>query len=257
MQYEDLQEKYRSQFVPEAYRDTLETIHSLLSFYQKELHFIFTSPTFYGRKLLEVGCGPSARNVLPATKKIDDVVLGDLVPQNRLAVEKWIQKAPDAIDWSFHSELLATLEGYIDAKSGAREIEERTRRAIRKVVFCNVLDPQVLPEEHKEPFDVVLTCLCLESACLDEGTYKKAVQNLANLVTSGGYLIVCGICGSDDYVVKGVTFPVLAASVDLAKKAITRCEFEIERCTSMEQDALQAKDRYCWQQGFVILARKL
>ncbi|KAM7304810.1 indolethylamine N-methyltransferase [Ixodes scapularis] len=192
MQYEDLQEKYRNQFVPEAYRDTLETIHSLLSFYQKELHFIFTSPTFHGRKLLEVGCGPSARNVLPATKNIDDVVLGDLVPQNRLAVEKWIQKAPDAIDWSFHSELLARIEGYIDAKSGAREIEERTRRAIRKVVFCNVLDPQVLPEEHKEPFDVVLTCLCLESACLDEGTYKKAVQNLANLVTRGGYLIICG-----------------------------------------------------------------
>ncbi|CAN7991162.1 unnamed protein product, partial [Ixodes pacificus] len=182
-----------------------------------------------GRKLLEVGCGPTVRNVLLATKKIDEVVLGEFVPQNRLAVEKWIRKAPDAIDWSFYSEVLATIEGFTDVKSGAREIEQRTRKAIRKVVFCNVLDPQVLPQEHKETFDVVLTCLCLESACLDEGTYKKAVKNLANLVTYGGYLIVCGIYGSDDYCVNGVSFPVLAASVDLAKEAIARCGLEIER----------------------------
>ncbi|CAN7991156.1 unnamed protein product, partial [Ixodes pacificus] len=212
--------------------------------------------SLHGRKLLDVGCGPTVHNVFPATKKIEDIVLSDFLPQNKLAVEKWIQKAPDAIDWSFQSERLAHLEGFTDVKSGAWKIEERTRRAIRKVVFCNVLDPHVLPEDHNEPFDVVLTCLCLEGACLDEGTYKKAVQNLANLVTHGGYLILCGIGGSDKYLVKGVSFPVLPVSVDLAKEAIARCGFEIRRCSLIEQGASQAKDTYYWTQVFVILAQK-
>ncbi|KAM7304951.1 nicotinamide N-methyltransferase [Ixodes scapularis] len=256
MNQEELAEKYRSQFVPEDYPEALETIPSAYTFYQKELHTIFSSPSLHGRKLLDVGCGPTVHNVFPATKKIEDIVLSDFLPQNKLAVEKWIQKSPDAINWYFQSEPLAILEGFTDVKCGAREIEERTRMAIRKVVFCNVLDPQVLPEEHNEPFDVVLTSLCLESACLDEGTYKKAVQNLANLVTHRGYLIMCGICGSDKYLVKGVTFPVFPVSVDLAKEAITRCGFEIERCSVIEQGASQAKDTCYWTQAFVILAQK-
>ncbi|CAN7993280.1 unnamed protein product, partial [Ixodes hexagonus] len=215
--------------------------------------------SFHGRKLLDVGCGPTVHNVFPATKKMDNIVLSDFLPQNRLAVEKWIQKAPDAIDWSFLSEPAATIEGYTDVKSGAKEIEERTRRAIRKVIPCDVLNPQVLPEDHKESFDVVLTSLCLTGACVDKGTYQKAVQNIGNLVGQGGYLIMCDVRGIEHYWVAEAKFPVFPVSSDQAKEALSHAGFEIERCSLIDRgdDTLQAKDTYAWQQAFVILARKL
>ncbi|XP_040066756.1 indolethylamine N-methyltransferase [Ixodes scapularis] len=256
MNQEEIAEKYKNQFVPEDYPEAMQTdIPSVYAFYQRELHTIFSSPSFYGRKLLDVGCGPTVHTVFPATKTMDDIVLSDFLPQNRLAVEKRLQKAP-ALDWSFQSESLAALEGFTDVKSGAREIEERTRRAIRKVIFCNVLDPQVLPEEHKESFDVVLTSLCLETASSNEETYQKAIQNLSSLVIDGGHLIVCGICGANKYSVKEASFPVISVTVYLAKESIARSGFKIERCSLLQRDASHAKDTYYWKHAFVILARK-
>ncbi|KAM7304281.1 nicotinamide N-methyltransferase-like [Ixodes scapularis] len=196
MNYGHLIEKYRRDFHSRAYPDRLKRVPYVNRFFQRELHDIYTSPSFRGKSLLDVGCGPTVHNVFPATTKIQNVVLSDLCAGNRREVENWIQKTPGAIDCSFISEALAAVEGHVDLQSGAKEIEERTRRAIKKTIPCNILDPNVLSKEHRETFDVVFSSLCLESASLDEQTYQKNTQNIGNLVAPGGYLILCGIAGS-------------------------------------------------------------
>ncbi|CAN7941387.1 unnamed protein product [Ixodes pacificus] len=112
MKSDETKERYLQGFQPKEYPRFMKALHGVHSFYQKELHSIFNSPISDSwRTLLDVGCGPTVANVFPATRKIDSVVLSDLVPGNREEVEKWIQKAPDALDWSFMSEPLAILEG--------------------------------------------------------------------------------------------------------------------------------------------------
>ncbi|KAG0442332.1 hypothetical protein HPB47_015733 [Ixodes persulcatus] len=80
--------------------------------------------------------------------------------------------------------------GTHDKKKGASEILERTRWAIRKVVPCDVLEPGMLPEEHRETFDDVLSSGCLNLDTADHESFRRALSNVGNLVKSGGLLFL-------------------------------------------------------------------
>lgn len=110
---------------------------------------------------------------------------------------------------------------------GGEEILRRTRKAIRKVVPCNALDPRVLPEEHWETFDVVLSSLCLESAACDDETYIRGVSNIASLVKPGGTLILCGVGGCSEFFCGETYFPSGDLNVDLIKDALQQAGFKI------------------------------
>ncbi|CAN7937978.1 unnamed protein product [Ixodes hexagonus] len=228
MDNEELRSKYKREFVAAGFRDTATEYSFLRYFYQRELHSIFESLPDRKRSLLDVGCGPTTYNVFPATKSVQDVVLSDFVPGNRVEVEKWLKNAPDAFDWSCFSESLAKLEGFSDLKQGSEEITARTRSAVRKVVPCDVLTPGVLPEEHREKFDVVLSCSCLESACMDEATFRQATQNVGDLVHGKGLLILSGVLGCRHYPVGAVKFPLLYLTPDMVKDAVARAGFRIK-----------------------------
>ncbi|XP_029823224.2 nicotinamide N-methyltransferase [Ixodes scapularis] len=254
MDLDELRNKYRREFVAVDYPD-LVTAHSFLRhFHQRELHSIFESLPDRKRSLLDVGCGPTTYNVFPATKRAQDVVLSDYVLGNRVEVEKWWKNAPDALDWSCYSESLARLEGFSDVKRGAEEITTRTRNAVRKVIPCDVLDPRVLPEEHWEKFDVVLSCLCLESACPDEDSFRKAAQNVGGLVGDGGLLILCGVLGCREYTVGGVTFPCLDLTPDTVKDALVRAGFQVKLWRCLEESV---RSSAVIESAFVVMAEKL
>ncbi|CAN7949130.1 unnamed protein product, partial [Ixodes pacificus] len=139
-----------------------------------------------GESLLEVGSGPTLLSSLLASSRFNYIVLSDLVEANRLELQKWLNKDEDAIDWTFRAEEIAAMEGCSDVKKGALEILERTRKAIRKVVPCDVLEPGVLPEEHRETFDVIVSPGCLESAAADHESFQSAVHNVGTLAKPGG-----------------------------------------------------------------------
>ncbi|XP_029851359.2 nicotinamide N-methyltransferase-like [Ixodes scapularis] len=249
--------QYLRKFQPKEYQGVISVLTGPHSFYQKELHSIFNSPVSDSwRTLLDVGCGPTVANVFPATRKIDNIVLGDLVPSNREEVEKWILKAPDAMDWSFMSEPLAILEGYKDAKEGAKDIEDRTRAAVKKVVPCDVLDPNVLPEEHKQAFDVVTSSLCLTIASRDQETFRRVVRNVSGLVRKGGHLILCDFTGSSAYAVAGVKFPMLSLTKAALEDALSRSGLQVNRWRSLDMPAGSDIPNH-WDFQFVLVAEKL
>uniref|UniRef100_A0A6B0V620 Putative nicotinamide n-methyltransferase n=1 Tax=Ixodes ricinus TaxID=34613 RepID=A0A6B0V620_IXORI len=257
MSTEEIREQYLRDFLPQKYWELQQANVSLRLFYQRELHYIFNSPVSESwRTLLDVGCGPTVANIFPATRKVRSIVLSDLVPRNREELEKWMEKAPDAMDWSFMSEPLAILEGYQDAKMGAMDIEERTRGAVKKVVPCDVLGPNVLPEEHKEAFDVVLSILCIQSASQNETTHQEANRNVSSLIRKGGHLILCGTAESTGYLVGDVTFPDLRLSKAMVEDALSRSGLETIRWSALDDPYTPESQNRC-DFAFVVLAEKL
>ncbi|XP_029851366.2 nicotinamide N-methyltransferase [Ixodes scapularis] len=253
MKGDETKERYLQGFQPKEYPRFMKAFHGVHSFYQKELHSIFNSPISDSwRTLLDVGCGPTPGNVFPATRKIDSIVLSDLVPGNREEVEKWIEKAPDALDWSFMSEPLAILEGCKDAKRGAEDIEERTRAAVKKVIHCDVLDPNVLPEEHTEVFDVVLSCLCFGTASRDEETFQRVVRNVSGVIREGGHLIFCAIAGSSQYTFAGVEYRGLCLTEAMVEAALISAGLRVRRW-----DLLDISSTGGTRFAFVVLAEKV
>ncbi|EEC09409.1 N-methyltransferase, putative [Ixodes scapularis] len=257
MSNEEIRERYVRDFRPRVSVKKLGGRTGARSFYQRELHSIFASPVSDSwRTLLEVGCGPTVANIFPATRKIRSIVLSDLVPRNIEEVEKWVEKAPDAMDLSFMSEPLAILEGYKDAKIGVEDIEERTRAAVKKVISCDVLNPSVLPEGHREAFDVVLSSLCLQSASQDETSYQRATRNVSSLIRKRGHLILCGIAGSTGYTVGDVSFSEVCLSKAMVEDALSRSGLEIKRWSSLD-NPVSSESQKRWDFAFVVLAEKL
>ncbi|XP_042144333.1 indolethylamine N-methyltransferase-like [Ixodes scapularis] len=221
-------------------------------FHQEELHRIFHSDLARGETLLEVGAGPIAWYSFMSSSRFSDIVLSDLVEDNRMELTKWLVKSEDAIDWTSRAEQVAALEGYSDVKKGALDIMERTRSSIRKVVPCNVLEPGVLPEEHGEAFDVVLSCNCLESATVDHQSFRRAVLNVGSLVKPGGLLVLGGMGGLDSYFMGNADFIMANVTSDVVKEAVTDAGFEINEYLTMDIDLRGKNDAFM----FILAAQK-
>ncbi|XP_040072709.1 nicotinamide N-methyltransferase [Ixodes scapularis] len=249
-----LRAAYKEQFLPRTYVDiygnfTQEAYISGI----KNIVGIFQSDLIQGQTLLDVGSGPMLLCSLVASSRFKHIVLSDLLERNRLELNKWLNNHEDAIDWTTPAETIAAFEGYNDVKKGASEIMERTRSAIRKVVPCDVLEPGVLPEEHKETFDVVLSSGCLDAVAADHESFRTVVCNVGTLVKPGGLLVITGAGGLKHYTVGAVDFAYSNLTEDVLKQAIRDAGFQIKlyRSTTFEV-ALQTSDLF----KFILVARR-
>ncbi|KAM7304102.1 nicotinamide N-methyltransferase [Ixodes scapularis] len=206
-----------------------------------------------GQTLLDVGSGPMLLCSLVASRRFKHIVLSDLLERNRLELNKWLNNHEDAIDWTTPAETIAAFEGYNDVKKGASEIMERTRSAIRKVVPCDVLEPGVLPKEHKETFDVVLSSGCLDAVAADHESFRVVVCNVGTLLKPGGLLVITGAGGVKHYTVGAADFAYSNLTEDALKQAIGDAGFQIKlyRSTKFEL-ALQTSDLF----KFILVARR-
>ncbi|CAN7992451.1 unnamed protein product [Ixodes pacificus] len=249
-----LRDVYKKNFLARTYAETYGRLAGEVPTFQlEELHSIFISGLAHGGTLLEVGSGPLVWCSLLASSRFKHIVLSDLVEGNRLQIEKWLNKDKDAVDWTFRAEQVAALEGYSDIKKGALEIQERTRSSIRKVISCDVLEPGVLPEEHRETFDVVLSCNCLESATTDHECFQSAVCNVGTLAKPGGLLVLVGVGGPKSYPVGTADFNQAYVTEDVIKRAVTDAGFQmgVYRTKNIQADS-EIPDMFT----FVLAARR-
>ncbi|CAN7936987.1 unnamed protein product, partial [Ixodes hexagonus] len=208
-----------------------------------------------GTTLLEVGSGPMINFVLSASSRFKDIVLSDLVDANRVELEKWLSGSEDAVDWSFQAEQVAAMEGCSDVKKRAPELIERTRQAVRKVIPCDVLEPGVVPEDHREAFDAVLSCNCLEVVAQDHASFRRLLCNVGTLVKPGGLLILAGVGGLEMYPVADERFPMADVTEDAIKEALADACLKVEVYRTKMYDG-HDKKAHGKRFGFVIAARK-
>ncbi|XP_064476151.1 nicotinamide N-methyltransferase-like [Ornithodoros turicata] len=253
MNCEEVKEQYRRDFDPVLYQAAVKSKDFLHLFYQQQLHHIFDGDLIAGETLIDVGCGPTAHSLFPVTKRFSGIVQCELLEKNRAAVLRWLNKDPEMLDWSFFAESEARLEGYEDVRAGAEEIQERTRKAIKHVVPCDVYDPTVLPEEHRIEYDVVLTVLCLEAAAPDLAAYNQASFNIYQLVKTGGFLVQCGVLGATSYRVGKTAFRAMCLAEDMVKSAIETTGFKIKRWTVDEPRIVEG---YVYNGAYVLVAEK-
>ncbi|CAN7945046.1 unnamed protein product [Ixodes pacificus] len=224
-----LRDTYKNKFLPRTYADEYgRYIGEGVSTELEALHSIFQSDLVQGNTLLDLGSGPVVTNVLLGSSRCNHIVMSDLVEANRLELMKWLNKDEDALDWTFRAEKVAAVEGYTDLRKGVLEIIERTRLAVRKVVPCDALEPGVLPEEHRQIFDVIVSSGCLESATADHESFRKAVCNVGTLTKPGGLLVLMGAGGVKSYPVGDVDFAHANVTEKVIEEAIKDAGFQME-----------------------------
>lgn len=64
---------------------------------------------------------------------------------------------------------------------------------MKAVVHCDVLDDNVVaPEISEKPYDVVLSCLTLETAAISKESYSAILGRIRKLLKPNGKLVLIG-----------------------------------------------------------------
>lgn len=64
-----------------------------------------------GKRLIDVGSGPTIHSVLSACEHYDEIVLSDFANNNRREIEKWLKNQEGCLDWKPMLQYVCELEG--------------------------------------------------------------------------------------------------------------------------------------------------
>ena len=156
----------------------------------KILHDFYCSMNTTGLKILEIGSGPVPIHQCSAVPYASEIVFSDFAKPNLIALQKWIDKDPTAIDFTpFFEYVVQELEGKELAEAAKRQDE--LRQLVKgSVIHCDVrLDP-LLPKGYEGPYDVIFSSLAIQCACSSIEDYKRVIRRLTNCLKLGGKLIL-------------------------------------------------------------------
>ncbi|XP_063799280.1 indolethylamine N-methyltransferase-like isoform X2 [Pseudophryne corroboree] len=205
----------------------------------RNLHETFSPGGVRGDTLIDFGSGPTIYQVLTACDVFNNIILSDLLEQNRAELQKWLRKDPDALDWTHMIKCVCELEGN---RENYEEKAEKLRSKVKQVLKCDALksnpyDPIVLP-----PADCLLTCLCLENPCKDMESYCNVLKNFKNLLNPGGHLLVLSMVNATFYYVGNKRITVLTVSQNDLEMAFKKAGYEIKKLIVTPRIDVSRKD---------------
>ncbi|XP_054854577.1 nicotinamide N-methyltransferase-like [Eublepharis macularius] len=225
-------DSYAQHFDPKEYLEMYFSFHpekeeetALIVFALKNLHKAFRSSGIKGDTLIDIGSGPTIYQFLSACESFREIIATDYTDQNREEMQWWLRKEPGAFDWSPVVKYVCELEE--DREKWVQK-EERVRKAIKRVLKCDVTQPNPLAPLSLSPADCILSTLCLEGACKDLPTYHSALKNISSLVKPGGHLILFVVLEEAFYMVGQRQFSCLYLDQKCVEEAVKEAGFDIE-----------------------------
>ena len=100
-----------------------------------------------------------------------------------------------------------------------KELEDRVRSTTKEVVPCDVLRDPVL-DHPMQPFDAIITTLCLEETCDDFEGFKSNIKRLAGIIKPGGHLFIGTTLGMTFYRVQGQVIQTIPLTEEQVKEAL-------------------------------------
>ena len=221
---------YSNEFDP---KDYLETYYASakgnpneegqFEFYGEQLHNFYKKYSckwnIKTARLLEFAGGPVIQNVITAAPYVNQIIFSAYLESERKEIELWKHKKEAAHDWSPHIKRMLTEVEHISENDAWREREELLRKRITDIIPCDIFcDNPLLVKQ--EPFDIVLTNLCLEVVCSTFAEYKDGVRKLVGLLKPGGFLLMFLEERETFYMVGKKRWDVLYLTLEQVKEAL-------------------------------------
>ncbi|KAM9801310.1 phenylethanolamine N-methyltransferase-like [Neosynchiropus ocellatus] len=166
----------------------------------KTLHKAFNEDDIKGGVLLDVGSGPTLYQVMAACEIFDKVIMSDFLEANRNELKNWLQdNGKSSLDWSPFFKHACKLEGR--EPSAWEEKAARLRKVLKGIAPTDVHLPQPVSADVVPPegADCIISCFCLDSACLSTSTYSRDLGHVVSLLKPGGHLMIVGTVGMTYY----------------------------------------------------------
>ena len=214
-----------------------------------------------GLKVLEFGTGPVIMYEISASLYASEIVLSAYTEDNREALQEWLDRDPEAQDWSpFFEGVVRELEGKSKEEVAMRE--EKLRQVVKAIIPCDIHKNPPIEPAHHGPYDVVFTSQCLECACASLEELSQAVSKLAKLVKPGGKLVMVAMEGTGDtffYMVGDERFVAFSIREEALKTILKQngfCDITVE-CQSRDSPGISdPPEDSDWQNKHFCIATK-
>ncbi len=192
-----------SEYFKEYYANIDLENHFLLQF----LHEVYNTIDCRGKRLLEVGGGPTIYQLISACSSVGEIIFSEYLDTNRDEIRKWINNDPLTSNWDIYIEHVLGLEK-IDASKESIEIRKNLlRNKINDIVPCDLFNEDPLFPKSFDEFDVLSVNFCPESITNNKEDFLKAVKNFSSLLKKSGLLVMCLLKNATSYKVGELNFP--------------------------------------------------
>ncbi|XP_054854579.1 nicotinamide N-methyltransferase-like [Eublepharis macularius] len=202
-----------------------EDINVLIGFALKNLHKAFHLGGIKGDTLIDIESGHTIYQFLSACECFREIIATGYMDGIREELQQWLRKEPGVFNWGSVGKYVCELEG--DREKWVQK-EEKVRKAIKRVLKCDVTQPNPLAPLSLPPADCVLSTLFLEVACPDLPTYRSALKNISSLVKPGGHLVLFVALEANFYMVGLQRFSCLFLDQKCVEEAVKGAGFDIE-----------------------------
>lgn len=144
----------------------------------------------------DAACGPTLHHSLLFSRYADRLWMGDFLPENLDAVERWRKNLPDAHDWSHYSQFILEQQ---HASIECALFEEEARAKIAGLIPCDFRASQILASP--QVFSSVGCFYGAEVVALDADGFGDIMRRLASLLCPGGWLFLSCLCEARSYLV--------------------------------------------------------
>ena len=214
--------------------------------------------TNHSLTILDVGTGPSIAHSISAAPYASEIVLSDYAEGSRKVLQQWVDKDPQAYDWTpYFQHIVVDIEGGEEKDVPARE--ENLRSSIKAIVPCDATNDPPLPTEYMKQYDVVQSFMALECACSTRDDFVPILRRLAKLLKPNGTLIIYSTERIDSqqpaqYCLEGKWFKYIRLWPDFILESLTNAGF----CdiTRQYKDASQSPPDDPKSYGFYIATYK-
>ncbi|XP_068096904.1 indolethylamine N-methyltransferase-like [Hyperolius riggenbachi] len=221
---------YIDQFDPVDYYNTYYNpeqgamVEEWVSFVLKNLHETFTSGEIKGDLLIDFGAGPTIYHLLSACEVFSNIITSDFLEQNRIQLQKWLRKDPDALDWTHIVKFVCELEGNSE---NLEKKEEKLRRTVSKVLKCDALKSNPFDPVEMPQADCLISCLCLEAPCKDVESFTDVLRKLKDFIKPGGHIVIQSVLNCRFYYIGQKQFSCLSLTREELERAFKEAGYEI------------------------------
>lgn len=200
------------------------------------LHQIFRDERFQGRRLLDIGCGPTVFRAALASKFISEIILSDYSEHHLEEIQKWVKNEPCSKYWDVLFKPQAIFEGFSqNMEEGIDIIKSRTRGKITRILPCDILKKEIVPVDVGK-FDIVLSIFCICAACSTIEAFKSAIKKIRNYLLPDGELVLGVVLDCSFYIVNNIEgkIPRLSISQQMVNEILEEAGFKKKHCFVIE-----------------------
>ncbi|XP_029924979.1 nicotinamide N-methyltransferase-like [Myripristis murdjan] len=249
-----MEDLYETKFDPETYLNEFYLMtgknRRFASFMLCQLSQTFSSGKYKGKRLIEIGTGPTIHTLISASAHFEEIVVSDYAEVNRREVEKWLRDEEGCFNWNRHIQFACDVEG----RRTPAVVKETLRQKIKHVLKCDVNLENPFQPLTVEPADCIISSLCLEAACKDREAYRRSLEAVVGLLQPGGVLVMIGDLSETFYTVGDQRFPVVSLSQEFIED--TLCELGMSVQHFNRQKLTNTEDRSDIEANFYLVAHK-